>query len=61
MGSPRRAFSFGRSRLETEFEHLEELGSGGFGDVMKVGWEEGGGGGGRGREGKNWGVGDLEM
>ena len=62
MGSPRRAFSLGHSRLETEFEHLEELGSGGFGDVMKVGGEErrgrgvenkeerGKGGGGRGGE-----------
>ena len=36
VGSPAKPF-LGRSRLETEFEELEVLGSGGFGDVIKVG------------------------
>ncbi|XP_064390621.1 eIF-2-alpha kinase GCN2-like isoform X2 [Halichondria panicea] len=36
VGSPTRACYLGRSRLETEFEELENLGSGGFGDVFKV-------------------------
>ena len=36
VGSPIRACYLGRSRLETEFEELENLGSGGFGDVFKV-------------------------
>ena len=37
VGSPSKPFLLGRSRLETEFEELEVLGSGGFGDVIKVG------------------------
>jgi hypothetical protein len=37
VGSPAKTFLIGRSRLETEFEELEVLGSGGFGDVIKVG------------------------
>ena len=37
VGSPAKPFLIGRSRLETEFEELEVLGSGGFGDVIKVG------------------------
>ena len=37
VGSPAKPFLIGRSRLETEFEELEVIGSGGFGDVIKVG------------------------
>ena len=37
VGSPSKPFLLGRSRLETEFEELEVIGSGGFGDVIKVG------------------------
>ena len=40
VGSPAKPFLIGRSRLETEFEELEVLGSGGFGDVIKVGWND---------------------
>ncbi len=36
VGSPGKPFLMGRSRLDTEFEELEVLGSGGFGDVIKV-------------------------
>lgn len=37
VGSPAKSQCLGlRSRLETEFQELEGLGSGGFGDVMKV-------------------------
>ncbi len=36
FGSPLKPSFMGRSRLETEFEKLEVLGSGGFGDVIKV-------------------------
>ena len=43
FGSPVKPSFMLRSRLETEFEKLEVLGSGGFGDVIKVGvairWE----------------------
>ena len=37
VGSPAKSFLIGQSRLETEFEELEVLGSGSFGDVIKVG------------------------
>ena len=37
VGSLAKPFLIGRLRLETEFEELEVLGSGGFGDVIKVG------------------------
>ena len=37
VGSPAKPFLSGQSRLETEFEELKVLGSGGFGDVIKVG------------------------
>ena len=37
MGSPNKPYLTGRSRLEAEFEELESVGSGGFGDVVKVG------------------------
>ena len=36
VGSPTRPYAQGRSRLESEFKELEVLGSGGFGDVIKV-------------------------
>lgn len=36
FGSPHKPCFMGRSRLETEFEELEVVGSGGFGDVIKV-------------------------
>jgi len=34
--SPIKPFFIGKSRLETEFEELEVIGSGGFGEVIKV-------------------------
>ena len=34
--SPIKPFLMGRSRLETEFEELEKIGSGGFGEVIKA-------------------------
>ena len=34
--SPIKPFFMGRSRLETEFEELEVIGSGGFGEVIKA-------------------------
>ena len=37
VGSPAKPFLIGWSRLETEFEELEVLGIGGFGNVIKVG------------------------
>lgn len=36
FGSPVKPAFMSKSRLETEFEKLEVLGSGGFGDVIKV-------------------------
>ena len=36
IGSPAKPYLRGRSRLEAEFEEMESLGSGGFGDVVKV-------------------------
>ena len=36
FGSPLKSSFMCRSRLETEFEELEVLGSGGFGDVIMV-------------------------
>ena len=37
VSSLAKPFLIGQSRLETEFEELEVLGSGGFGDVIKMG------------------------
>ena len=36
VGSPAKPYLRGCSRLEAEFEELESVGSGGFGDVVKV-------------------------
>ena len=36
VGSPAKPYLHGCSRLEAEFEEMESLGSGGFGDVVKV-------------------------
>ena len=36
VGSPAKPYMHGCSRLEAEFEEMESLGSGGFGDVVKV-------------------------
>ena len=36
VGSPAKPYLHGCSRLEAEFEELESLGSGGFGDVVMV-------------------------
>ena len=36
VGSPAKPYLHGCSRLGAEFEEMESLGSGGFGDVVKV-------------------------